>query len=101
MSKRQTVKPFAPMRSTPGAAAVATLTADEAIAWRAAVRARQDAVRAAELAAARARVAIGEAAEAEIAMVRGLAARYGFDADGLWALDTEGRVVPATQGGSQ
>lgn len=93
MSKRQNVKPFAALRNASPAPAVATLTDAEATRWRGAVRARQDAARLAELAAARARVAIGDAAEVEIAIAREMGAKYGFDPDRRWMLTDEGQVV--------
>ena len=96
MKSRDYVKPFAPLRNDlPGV--VAVLTAEEAARWHATVRARLDATRAAELAALRARVAIAEAVEAEIAMVREMAARHGFDPNQAWALTPEGHVVRAPQ----
>lgn len=60
---------------------LAALTAADAARLRAAHRAYADAQRAAELAAARAKVALGEAHEALLAVERELAAVHGYDAD--------------------
>ena len=73
------------------------LTEDEIAAVVAVVRAKGDAIRRAELAAARAKVDVGEAVDAEIALVRTLAARYGFDPDRVtWHADTR-MLVPMPQ----
>lgn len=60
---------------------LATLQPQEAAALRAAQRAVADATRRAELAAARARVEVGEALEQQVALERELATRYGYDPD--------------------
>lgn len=88
-------KTFAPLRPAAAGAALATLSPDDASTWRRAVAARVDAQRQAELVLMRARLAVGEAAEAEIAMVRQLGVTYGFDPDQPLQLTADGRVVVA------
>lgn len=69
---------------------------------RAAMVAVQDASREAELAAARAKVALGEAVSRQIALIRQLADEHGFDPDGRIALgaDRQSVVVSLPQEGA-
>lgn len=67
------------MPDTSPAPVLATLTADDAAALRDAHRRYADALRRAELAAARAKVDAGEAHEAVLAVERALAAAHGYD----------------------
>lgn len=60
---------------------LATLTPDDAARLREAHRRYGDALRRAELAAARARVDVGEAQENLLEVERALAQSYGYDAD--------------------
>lgn len=69
------------MPDTAPAPVLATLTADDAAALRDAHRRYADALRRAELAAARAKVDIGEAHEAVLTVARALGAAHGYDPD--------------------
>ena len=54
-----------------------------------------DAQRRAEVAAARARLEVGEAIEQHIGLLRELAALHGFDPDRAWVLQNDGTLVEA------
>lgn len=60
---------------------LATLSADDAAALRLAQRAVHDATRRSEIAAARAKVEVGEAMEVLVELERRLAAVHGYDPD--------------------
>lgn len=80
---------------------VVNLTPADARRIRAAQARRVDAMRAAELAALRAKVAVGDAIEFELATVREVAERVGFDADVPWDLGSDNvlrRVTPPPGG---
>lgn len=71
------------------------LSPEDAHAWRAAIEAREDAVRQAEAAMLRAKLAVAETFEAQIVMVRTLGGKYGFDARKSWTLHDDNRLTPA------
>ena len=75
---------------------LATLTEADAARLRAAHRAYLDAQRSAELAAARAKVTVGEAHEALLVIERELAAAHGYDADTPARL--QGALLVAVEG---
>lgn len=96
MAKRS---PFTAIRSAIEPVVV-RLSDDEQRAWRAAISARLDAVRHAERETLRLKLAIAEAVDLEIAMVRKVAAVHGFDPEKRWTLTDDGRVVTADPGSS-
>ena len=65
----------------PHEATTIPLSSEDATALRAVVRTRLDATRAAELMALRAKLAVGEALDAETRLLSLLGERYGFDPD--------------------
>lgn len=86
--------PAAPRPLPPEFTAIRLSDADAQI-WRDAVEAREDAIRQAEHAVMRAKLAIGDATEAVIGMTRGMAERYHFDARKVWTLHDDNRLTPA------
>lgn len=72
-------------------------SAEDAAIWRDAIEAREDALRQAEAAVLRAKLAVADALEAQIGMVRGMAEKYRFDARQTWTLHEDGRLTPATE----
>lgn len=79
------------------------ITSEDWTSLKAAIVAVQDATREAELAAARAKVAVGEAVSKQITLVRRLAAVYSFDPDDRIALapdKTSLVILPPSQGGA-
>ena len=77
---------------------LATLTPEETATLRAATQSLADANRRAELAAAKARVEVGEALEAQISACRALAAIYGFDPNMPLLLTPDGTLtLPPSQ----
>lgn len=73
------------------------LSAQDAEIWRAAVEAREDAVRQAEQAVLRAKLAVADATEALIGVARGMGERYRFDARQAWTLHADNRLTPAQE----
>lgn len=89
--------------TSPQGPVLAVLSEHEAARLRAAHRAMTDATRTAELLAARAKVAVGEAHESLLAIERELGGRYGYDPDQPARLDgmTLIAVTVAPAGGGQ
>lgn len=77
------------------------LTADDANIWRDAIEAREDAMRQAEAAVMRAKLAVSEAVEAQIGMVRAMGEKYRFDPRRSWTLHEDDRLTLAQPGGGQ
>lgn len=95
MAKRETGAPAPPEFQA------IKLSAQDADIWRAAIEAREDAVRQAEAAVLRAKLAVSEAVEAQIGMVRAMAERYRFEARKTWTLHEDDRLTPAAPGGER
>lgn len=75
------------------------LSAADADIWRGAIEAREDAVRQAEAAVLRAKLAVSEAVEAQIGMVRAMAEKYRFDPRKTWTLHEDDRLTPPPPAG--